>query len=191
MNLVESLDKMLGFLRKHNHAVSKHLQAGLTIDNVVNALRENDLPVSDEVVSLYTWRNGIDIENIESLDDIHFIPGFYILNFDDALAFHNELRSLEDWKRHWLPILANGGGDFFAVDLEQGDCKSSQIIAFVRGYPEQEPEYESLLSMINTFLDCVEKNIVFVDDEGYLDMDDDAHILVAKANNPSIDCWKE
>ena len=70
-----------------------------------------------ELEELYGWKNGTSIAGVAAVDDIHLFPGFYLLSIEDAVANYRAFAPDARWMGGWLPVFANGGGDFYVLDL--------------------------------------------------------------------------
>lgn len=148
-----------------------------------------ELDAVAEVVDLYDWRGGTLAAPGTPLDDIHFFPGFYLLELEDAIRDYVGFRDDPRWRPDWLPVFANGGGDFYVADLASARSGAAPMIGFMVGGPEHLVEYESLRGMIATIAECYEKGAYFVDDRGYLEVDDQLHATIARRHNPSVELW--
>jgi hypothetical protein len=187
--IAEKLDKVLTFLLKWKFSVIGFLQHGLDKSLILQYFSKINLNPTNEMVQLYSWRNGTNISKGTNLDDIQFIPGFHILSLEDALVQYKSIKDDPRWNRLWFPIMANGGGDFYAVDLSLSNGNCAPVIGFVLGENEQYVEYQSIDAMLNTFLECCVKGVVYRSNEGYLEMDDNKHALIARVNNPEVGFW--
>jgi len=76
------------------------------------------------------------------------------------------------WKPSWMPLFANGGGDFYVADL------TGSISGSVRHFRIEESEHPveflSIEDMLVTLAAAYERGVFFVDVHGYLEMDDPA-----------------
>jgi hypothetical protein len=183
---LETIRKYLGQLGRHE--VVERLQPGLELDQIDTRLANAGLGPSAEVGGLYSWRNGTRVEPGTTLDSVQFFPGFWLLSLDDVVSNYLAFRDDSRWSSGWLPIFANGGGDFYAVDLEQ---RPSPVIGFMVDSESHPVEYESLAHMLDTLAECFAEGAFFVDDQGNLEMDDSRHAQIARRNNPGVPLWSE
>ena len=100
-----------------------------------------------------------------------------------------ELIERNAWDKFWFPIFANGGGDFYAMNLAI-EAQGEMIGCYIY---EEEPqiEYNSLESMLQTFKECYNQGIIFQNEQGYLDMDYRKHSEIAHEINPELKIWLE
>ncbi len=189
MNEVTSAlaDIEIGLERLGRRILLSALRPGLDADQTRMLLRGCDLPGSEQVESLYSWRDGTETEGIPTLDDIHLFPGFYLLSLEDAVANYRAFVSDQRWTPGWLPIFANGGGDFYVTDL------SGEMPGVVRHFRIEESEHPveflTVRDMLTTIAAGFARGVFFVDDHGYLEMDDLAFGSLAAELNPRVPWW--
>ena len=180
-------DIEIGLERLGRHVLLGALRPGLDVDRTWSLLRGCDLPGSGQVESLYSWRDGTETAGIRTLHDIHLFPGFYLLSLEDAVANYRAFVSDRRWTPGWLPIFANGGGDFYVTDLS-GDM--SGVVRHFRIEESEHPvEFLSIRDMLTTIAAGFERGAFFVDDHGYLQMDDRAFGSLAAELNPRVSWW--
>lgn len=190
--LETALETTILHLQRLRRPVVEELQPGADVSEIVNAFAGIGLVLPNEAVDLWRWRNGTRIvSGVTKLDDIHFFPGFYFFSYEDALKQYAALRDDLRWNSAWLPVFANGGGDFYALDLAGGDARHAPVVGFILGEDEHPTEYENLERMCQTIAVCFERGVFFVSEQGYLDADDDGHAFVARQLNPSVILWKQ
>lgn len=165
------------------------LRAGLDAQRTRSRLQEVGLRSPAAVERLYAWRDGTEMKGAASLDDLHFFPGFYLLSLDDAIANYRAFVTDARWSPGWLPIFANGGGDFYVTDLA-GDMPAG-IRHFRIEESEHPVEFMSLPDMLKTLAAAYERGVFFVDANGYLEMDDAAFAEVAANLNPGVRWWTD
>jgi len=184
------LDGILSFLQNWQIPVSNLFNTGLSKEKIEESFKETGLEPTKELIELYKWRNGTQIKEGAMLDDVQIIPGFHFLSLQDGINSYLAMKDDTSWNPSWFPIFANGGGDFYGVDLSQSDGNLAPIVGFILTQKEQEVEYQNLTAMLLTFKECFERDIVFKTKEGYLEMDDDKQGEIAMKNNPKIEFWR-
>jgi cell wall assembly regulator SMI1 len=114
-------------------------------------------------------------------------PGFYFLSLEDAVANYRAFVADPRWTPGWLPLFANGGGDFYVTDV------SGEPAGVVRHFRIEESEHPveflTIGSMLATVAAGFERAIFFVDADGYLEMDDLAYADLAAQLNPGVPWW--
>lgn len=145
----------------------RSLQEGLPAEAVRSSLGAAGLAGSHELESLYGWRNGTSTAGIAAVGDIHLFPGFYLLSLEDAIANYRAVASDPRWTAGWLPLFANGGGDFYVLDL--GSSPVSPVRHFRIEESEHPIEFGSLGALVTTLAAAFDRGIFFVDPGGYLE----------------------
>jgi hypothetical protein len=98
-----------------------------------------------ELEDAFAWHDGIDFPAEVPADDFHVLPGFYMLSLDEAVATYDTYASDRRWNPGWLPLFANGGGDFYIVDLSEVERGS------VRHFRIEESEHPVEFATVSAF----------------------------------------
>jgi hypothetical protein len=175
-------------LARLDRKIVELLQPGLAQGAIEAELSLRHLPLLQEHATLYGWRNGTDATTGAVLGDLWLVPGFYLLSLGDALANYDALTVSDRWDAAWFPILADGGGDFLALQLPSDNASGGYVCRFRNEYEEHPVEHRSLSDMFATFLAAYDRGI-FVDVDGRLEMDSGAYALLAAGMNPDVDYW--
>ncbi len=179
----------LALSRLDREALLQSLQSGLSAEAVRSKLASADLPCTPELEAIYGWRNGTASDSPASLDDIQLFPGFYLLSLEDSVTNYRTFVVDDRWTTGWLPVFANGGGDFYVVDL------SPSGVGVVRHFwideAEHPIEFSSLSAMMATLAQGFERGVFYVDPNGYLEMDDMVFGGLATEMNPDVAYWRE
>lgn len=170
-------------------AALEALRDGISADRVRAALAECNLVASSDVEALYEWRDGTDTIGVGSVDEIHLFPGFYLLSLEDAVADYRAFVGDPGWTRGWLPIFANGGGDFYVIDLRWG--RHGAVRHYRIDETEHPIEFASLADMLRTLAAGFDREVFFIDRGGYLEMDDSAFAELAAELNPDVRWWTD
>lgn len=187
-DLTASLDAIPKALRRLDRRVLlESLNDGFAAGLVRSALAPADLPTSVELETLYGWKNGTSPVGVASIDDIHMFPGFYFLSLADALTNYQSFVGDPRWRTGWLPSFANGGEDFYVLDL--GAPTANPVRYFRIEESEHPVEFSSVRAMMATLAAAFDRGVFFVDSNGYLEMDDLEFAGVAAEINPYIPWW--
>jgi hypothetical protein len=167
-------------------SVISRLRPGLDPDDVRERVEKAGLKSSPYFEALYAWRDGVDTTEA-TIGEIDLIPGCYLLSLDDALTNYRAFRGSSRWNRHWLPFLADGGGDFYVVEA------SSEAEGAVRHFrideSEHPVEFSSVSSMIVVVLAAYRRGAYFLDENGYLEMHDELFADLARELDPGVPWW--
>ena len=188
--LIEVLNTIFAHLSIMKHTATSFLNDPEDELTVKNEFQRIGYKANNEILSLYKWKNGTSIFEGMNLDDIQIIPGFHFLSLQDSKSIFSKFKTNNNWNPAWFPIFANGGGDFYVIDLVKLERNEPYVIGFMLGEIEHDIEYESITTMMQTYCECFDKNIVFITKEGYLEMDDEKHAKIALKHNPKVEFWQ-
>jgi hypothetical protein len=136
----------------------------LTRQQTRHQLAAIGLTSNDEVDALFEWHNGTAFDPNLTLGDLWMFPFYYPLPLEEAIAYRADLTPFGCWNHYWLPVFADGSGDFMVVDLsEEG---RGRVYSFDNEFPESPMEYESLSDMMATVAAAFAKGIFFVSETG-------------------------
>lgn len=178
-----------GLRRLGRHTLVQSLQAGLPAEAVRASVGSVGLASPPELEFLYGWRDGTSTVGGVTLDDVHIFPGFYLLSIEDAIANYRAFETDSRWRSGWLPLFANGGGDFYILDLSS--TAASPIRHFRIEESEAPVEFDSLGAMVTTLAAAFERGVFFVDPSGYLEMDDLVFGELAARLNRDVGWWRD
>jgi hypothetical protein len=100
------------------------------------------------------------------LGDMDVLPGFYALSLPDSLAHR---RQHEDWSKSWLPLLADGGGDFYIGDTALPEVP---VLRHRSDEPDAEAVANSLAAFVSVAASAFDREVIYVN-AGYLDQDEE------------------
>ncbi len=190
-SLDDSLQTITDYLTHLGRPVVELFEDSLSRAEVTGKLEEVSLSTPSDVASLYRWHNGTREFPGAKLDDIQIVPGFHFPNLDETLNNYRTFKKNSRWSPDWLPLLANGGGDFYAVDCARNSATYGQVSNFMLGEAQHLVEYTSVSSMFGTFAEAYRRAIYFLDPQGYLEADDDAFFELAEMLNPDAPAWTQ
>lgn len=164
------------------------MQRGIDAAHVQHAMSEAGLRSTRDLEVLYGWRNGVAPDTRLPIGEISLWPGFYFLSIEEAVA--NYLAFVKDsrWQKGWFPVFADGGGDFYVVDLSVPH--RAPIRDFRLEESEHPIEFASLADMLRTLALGYEQECFFLKQNGFLDMDDERFEKLAARLNPGVDWWR-
>lgn len=185
--LKESLTTMVALVSNlgRERAVGA-LRAGLQEEVSGRLLQERDLPIHPDVIDLFAWHDGVDVPSGEAMDDFQLFPGFYFMQASECFENYDAFVPSERWNPVWLPVLANGGGDFYVIELSSSTAPVRHFRIDEREHPV---EFTGLATFIETVNEACRRGVIYVAD-GYLEMDDLAFGEIAAANEPTVEWWR-
>jgi cell wall assembly regulator SMI1 len=165
------------------------LADGIDPDRVRSALSKLSIAPCPDLETLYGWHDGTLPSDGCTVGDISMFPGFYLLSLGDALLNYRAFVVDPRWDRGWLPIFADGGGDFYVIDL--GHEGTGAMRHFRIDEAEHPVQFDSLTHMARTLEAGFGQKAFFVSRAGYLDMDNDEFVRIAAMLNPTVAWWQD
>ncbi|WP_353472791.1 SMI1/KNR4 family protein [Salipiger sp. H15] len=191
MSLNETIQTYLDRLAGMGWPVAEKLAPGIAPDEVDARLRELGLSPDPELHAFWSAMNGI-VEGDFTLDQMQIFPGYYPLSIAEAVTAHQTGTGAvhgrsgeEDWPEHLFPILADGMGDFFTVDLREAGGAGLPVWNHVEGFPP-ELRYASIRDFFGTATRGVEEGLIFLEEGRYLELDDEGFEDLERELNPDI-----
>lgn len=165
---VDSLvTELFGHLRGLDRtSLFTRLRPGLPAPAVAATLSEAGLGQPPPLLDWFHRADGVDAEGDVVLGDLCLLPGYYPLSLSDAL----QQRAAANWQPHWLPVLASGGGDFFLVDTTH---EAAPVVEFIVYDQPGVQVAKGLADFLRLAVRAFEEGVVYVDDDGYLEQDDE------------------
>ena len=187
--IIQILNEIEKSLQQLDHPCVEYLNSGISSQQIQELFEEIPLQSTQDLRSLYSWRNGSkDCEGI-TLGELAFFPGFYLMSLEESIQTYLELRARNVWDKSWFLIFASGGGDFYAMNLAPE--VQGEMIGYYIYEEEPQIEYQSLESLLITFKACYKQGIIFRNERGYLDMDYRKYAEIAHEINPDVKIWLE
>jgi cell wall assembly regulator SMI1 len=186
--LIDSLSTIEDAIRDLGRAkVLQLLQPGISADRVRASLEGIGLRSTEEIEALYAWHDGI-ADTDAAIGQITLWPGFYFTSLEETVANYQAFVDDPRWTPGWLPMFANGGGDFYVVDLSSpGDAP---VRHFRIDEHEQPVEFMSLTSMFATLEEAFRRRYFSVTTEGSFRKDYPAFGKLAAEMNPDVEWWR-
>ncbi len=179
-----SIEAALG--RLDRKVLLDSLQEGVPPEVVRSELTQVGLGSSPELEALYGWRNGTVTDGVK-LGEIDIFPGFYLLSLEDAILNYRTFVGDMRWQVGWLPLFADGGGDFYIIDL--GMESGRPVRGFWIEWGEHSVEFSSLNMMLRTVAMGFARGVLFLDSNGYLSMDFHEFEVLASEVDPGVKDW--
>lgn len=162
MQIEDLIDRTFSHLRRCGFSIGDRRRPGLSASSIAEALRESGLQAPNDLIDLYKCCDGTSTFEGDVLREIQFFPGYYWMSLNDALDVYRSISESGDWERSWLPIFANGGGDFYAVICDDMSPYFGEVVGFILGEPDQIVEFKSVLCMIETLEHAFAEGVFFI-----------------------------
>ena len=183
------LNKIIGYLTSKNRHVTKCLLKGISLPDLQAKLMPYGLDMPVDFIEMYQCFNGTRIAQGDELDDLHFFPGFYWMSIEDMVSSYKSFQNDPRWNKSWLPVFANGGGDFYCVVCDKNSPEFGQVIGFMLGEPDSYVEFSNLHIMLTMISECFSEGIYYVSD-GYLEANYKEAMGVAKNLCPELNFYQ-
>jgi hypothetical protein len=184
MNETKELEQELGHI---NAPVLKYFNPGLSEQEVNHLFREINLQPSEELIQFYTWRNGLQFENVPSGKLSFGLNGVFF-------PLQNSVEMYRNFTGEQFPLFFPiFWDDTFLIDLDAQSPDYRKIFIYSPDLLITEPQscYDSLPTMIRTFLTCFQKGIFSYDREGFFQEQFELTAETSKNLNPLSTYWKE
>ena len=177
-----------GIRRLELHTVLAALRDGVAPRVTHARLASLELASNPHLEALYAWRDGTRTGSGATLGEIWLIPGFYLLSLDDAIANYRAFAADPRWRFGWLPLFADGGGDFYVVEL--GREQSGAVRRFRIDEAEHPIEFATVGDFLGTLAAAFDEGVFLAFDEGGVDMNDELFARLARRLNPDVSRWR-
>lgn len=116
-----------------------------------------------------------------------FVPGYRLLHIDDLAEAAIQVRVMNASRRTLLPLLANLSSDYVCVDPDEG----GEVCAVMHDSRQPVTLHRSSEAFLETVSEFYRRGIYFLDADGYLDYDLEAHGKCGSELNPGVMYWVE
>jgi len=160
-----------------------------------NLLKQNKI-TSKELCTLYKWMNGIgdDFMN-ENIEVIELFPEGIMYSLREGLdRYKLYTQSDKIWEDQLFPIFTSGGGDYLLLDISQNKLSSGMVFLYAPSlllseYPES--IYDSLESLFETIIACIDRGAYDYREDGTIDVDFDMKFELSEKLNPKSKYWQQ
>ena len=150
-------DRIEAWLRSHRPGYLATLRPGVPTTDIEAFERSLGLALPEGARELYSWRDGQRDGAYESL--------VYNWMFPPLASVARQKRTLDDmigydfedpawWRRGWVPVFDNGGGDALCVDLTPEG--RGRVLTFYHDAPERPVVAASLSGWLQALADAME-----------------------------------
>jgi cell wall assembly regulator SMI1 len=154
--------------------VANALQPGLSASEIVTRLEQTvDLPASHDLVTLWCWRNGTDLDQT----DCTVGPHLFLLSLDAAIEQYHLMRTLATesakrmkdwgpaflgqpeywWRPTWVPLLRGDDGRLIAAAVDASPTADTPIWSVYWG--DYNPEAGPILSSAAALVETLRENV--------------------------------
>ena len=189
-DIASALAQIEAGIRKLGRPTLDFLNPSIDPHRVRTLLSSRGLEPPGGLLELWQWHNGTGGAADVKLGELWLVPGFYLLSVEEAAADFDAFRDDPRWRPSWLPVLANGGGDFLAV-VSLGTSEHGAVHHFRIDQAEHPLEYLSVERMLATFGAAFARGAFFVDHDGWLEENHETYASIAAELNPEVRWWTD
>jgi hypothetical protein len=182
MNETKELEQEL---QKVDAPVLKYFNTGLSEQEVNNLFRQIDLRPSEELIYMYTWRNGLRYEGVPS-GKLSFGLNGVFFPLQDSIEMYQKF--IVEQFPSFFPIFWD---DTFLINLNAESEDYQKVFIYSPPLLIIEPQscYDSLKAMIRTFVTCFRQGIFSYDNERLFQEQRELAVEVSKSINPRSEYW--
>lgn len=188
-DLTKDLDRILaGLDRLGRKRTLELLRPGVSPDRTREKLEQLSLLPPRDLCEVYAWRDGTDVGAAATVDELYLFPGYYALALEHAVS---EYRARIDngWHAVWFPMFADGGGGFFAVVCDPTARGFGQVVGLDGDGLPPAVAFFSVGRIMATIAQAYDNHMIYLDNDGYLEWDDEAFRALASRMNTGAPYW--
>ncbi len=190
------LNLLFDVLKEKKSPLAKLFNEGLSRRDIDSLLDRENISISftDELYSLYQWRNGINIFDDSGIYFV-FFPLAAFVPLDILTDAYNYYAIANDyWEKNLFPVFANLAGDFYLLDIDPQSATFKKIFKFSpsnASFLGAITVFDSLQKLLETVIVCYKTEIYKYDlQQNFLVVDPIKEYEVAKDINRDSEYWK-
>jgi len=180
LELSESLRP--GYLKSVGSGVSLE-EIELRFDSIFPTFEDKPLALFD--IYFYVTGTKCDISDQKYMD---FIPGYRLIHFDEIEVEYRKYCALGLQGENLFPFLTNYSSDYICVSRIQGE---SCIYSILHDDPTPILMHKTLDRFLETIIKFYERDVYFVDNDGFLDFNFEDQGILGAELNPELPYWFE
>jgi len=191
--LKELLTDFENALVKAKCPILQKLKAGydaMFVNELLNRLHIQN----DALATFYGWRNGIMNMADGLIGEMELFPNGIILSLEESENIYTLYTQDQVWEKIFFPIFTNGGGDYFLYDVDDKSPTYEMIFLYAPSLLlDEKPQtiYDSLESLIETQIQCLNNDAYNFDSKGIDNIDYDLLYDISAKCNPKSKYWDE
>jgi hypothetical protein len=154
-HLQSNVDRIFDHLRACGSLIPDRRRPGLSPADVEAKIGALGLRPPKDLVQLYAYCDGTTTTaGKDLLGKIRLFPGFYWMKLDEAITVYRSVSPHRLWHRSWLPIFANGGGDFYVVICNPASPFFGEVVLVMVGETDHIAEFKNVSALFETVERC-------------------------------------
>ncbi|WP_316840513.1 SMI1/KNR4 family protein [Pedobacter gandavensis] len=180
-SITESFKIILTKQKDLNYHFPNILRQSASLQDMLKIETALGLTFNAELKELYLFADGTDIDNATRSGLTGLIPIHNFLSLEDAVSYYHQSMDFEESFHNWtkdskpgkqlFPFLEDGAGNCYWVDLNEETPNYGRIFWTNTFGADPEYVYNSLTAMFEVIAEAYHTNVMFLDDDGYLDCD--------------------
>jgi len=117
---------------------------------------------------VYSWRNGVSVENLDYSVDSTILPWGNLLSLEDALDIDADNKKNGDWRPTLKPFFANFEGEHYLVETDKLSGRYGMIFFYSPNMTfatDPVPYFDNLEAMLITIMKSFEAKAQWYDYE--------------------------
>lgn len=179
--IIDCFNRILTKQKALNYHFPNIIKEPATLQEIEKTEKTLGLKFNDELIELYLFANGTDIDNVTPSGLTGLIPIHNFLSLEGAVSYYNQCIQFEDIFQNWtknfrpakqlFPFLEDGAGNCYWVDLNENTPSYGKIFWTNTFGTDPDYTYHSLTNMFEVIAEAYATDIMFLNNEGYLDCD--------------------
>jgi hypothetical protein len=193
----KEIKKLEQHLKLVGSPIFQYLGEGLSqkqLEEFIRATYGEDVFVSDELIELYSWHNGIDESSIdpERIKEGYFAYELFLNSTREVTEVIDGYEFYNFKSQNLFPAISSLNGEFVAVHLQQG----GKLYYCATFDPDLEPitsMFDSIESMLSTVNRLYDIHFFKLDEDGIIESDIEKYedyLRIGRELNPNSDFWK-
>ncbi|NER00464.1 MAG: hypothetical protein F6K30_27835 [Cyanothece sp. SIO2G6] len=204
--LINSLEYLISFFDDYFPDEERIFLPGLSREEVINAFQSIDLPCPDEIITLYSWRNGTSsgfksfsnfppefcfmplhevIEIYENFyrnsDDLECLDTIY--QDYDTMNTENCLENIGINENHRMIHFVNAGDQFYSVIVT---AENSYVLLYTEEGGGQDLCFQSLTSMFQTISASYQEGAYIIREDKEIELEPELFKSIWERYNPLL-----
>jgi len=190
-SIIESFRIILIKQTELNYHFPTILRKPASLQEIAKTETALGLTFNAELKALYLFADGTDIDSVTPSGLTGLIPIHNFLSIEDAVSYYKRSMEFQESFHNWtkdfqpgkqlFPFLEDGAGNCYWVDLNEQTPDYSRIFWTNTFGAEPDYTYNSLTDMFAVIAEAYRTDVIFVDQDGYLDCDFDAFDELSQA----------
>jgi len=185
MGIMLKLEELESELELVKSPVLEFFLNGLSKKAILSFFEKEQLVPTEDLIEMYQWRNGVRFKDIPAGKLCFGVSGVFF-PVEISMKVYNDNKT--DFV-NYFPIFSD---DSYLLNLDPMSKDAGKISIYCPSLQIMEPQsyFDSMTSMIETFIACFRRGCFFYDKNGYFEQDYSLSFELAKEINPNSEYWK-